>query len=125
MTDEGVDVKGEVRTFWVVADAKISTAERVARERAVPAAFKYLFGIRPIDSKDRVLGLWLFCGKPAETSGGIALQSLNGMGEGAGYDVGPDVHVVEMVPEERSDGKVAGSAETPWAKWLRAVIAGV
>ena len=123
--DGGVDAKGDVRTFWAVADAKFSTAERVARERAMPAAFKYLLGMRPIDPKDRVLGLWLFCGKPSVTTGGIAPQSLNGMGEGAGYDVEPDVHVVEMVPGETTDGKVAGSRETPWARWLRAVIARV
>ena len=122
MKDEGGGAKGDVRTFWAVADAKFSPAAHVARERAMTAAFKYLFGMRPIDPKDRVLGLWLFCGKPAVSTGGIAPQSLNGMGEGAGYDVGPDVHVVEMVPEERSDAKVKDSAETPWAKWIRSVL---
>lgn len=120
--EEGGGAKGDVRTFWAVADAKFSPAAHVARERAMTAAFKYLFGMRPIDPKDRVLGLWLFCGKPAVSTGGIAPQSLNGMGEGAGYDVGPDVHVVEMVPEERSDAKVKDSAETPWAKWIRSVL---
>ena len=42
MTDEGVDVKGEVRTFWVVADAKISTAERVAANQSLS---EYITGL--------------------------------------------------------------------------------
>ena len=116
------DELGDARIFWAVADAKFSTTERVARERAMPAAFKYLFGMKPIDLKDRVLGLWLFCGKPAEISGGMAPQSLNGMGEGAGYDVGPDVHVVEMVPEEKTDENTVETTEAPWAKWIQNVL---
>lgn len=120
--EERDDAEGSVQTFWAVADAKYSTVERVARERAMPAAFKYLFGMRPIDAKDRVLGLWLFCGKPAERSGGVAPQSFNAMGAGAGFEAGPDVHVVEMVPEERSEAKAAGFGETPWAKWIRSVL---
>lgn len=113
------------KTFWVVADAKYSTAERVAQVRAMPAAFKYLFGMKPLEEKDRVLGLWLFCGKPSENSRSSPPGALNAMGAGAGMNVGPDVHVVEMVPEEKAGapGNAAASEATPWETWLRSVLA--
>lgn len=110
------------KTFWVVADAKYSTAERVAQVRAMPAAFKYLFGMKPLEEKDRVLGLWLFCGRPSDPSRSSSSEALNAMGAGTGMTVGPDVHVVEMVPEEKSGEKTAGGDVTPWAKWLRSVL---
>lgn len=113
------------KTFWVVADAKYSTAERVAQVRAMPAAFKYLFGMKPLEEKDRVLGLWLFCGKPSENSRSSPPGGLNAMGAGAGMNVGPDVHVVEMVPEEKAGAQenAAASETTPWETWLRSVLA--
>ena len=47
------------------------------------------------------------------------------MGAGAGMNVGPDVHVVEMVPEEKAGAQenAAASETTPWETWLRSVLA--
>lgn len=49
------------------------------------------------------------------------------MGAGAGMNVGPDVHVVEMVPEEKAGAQenAAASETTPWETWLRSVLARV
>lgn len=115
------------KTFWVVADAKHSTTERVTQVRAMQAAFKYLFGMKPLEEKDRVLGLWLFCGKPSVPSRSFAPGGFNAMGAGAGVSVGPDVHVVEMVPEEKAGAQenAAASETTPWETWLRSVLARV
>lgn len=124
--ERGEKASGETsaptKTCWVVADAKYSTVERVTRVRAMPAAFKYLFGMKPLEKKDRVLGLWLFCGRPSDPSRSSSSEALNAMGAGTGMTVGPDVHVVEMVPEEKSGEKTAGGDVTPWAKWLRSVL---
>ena len=65
--------------------------------------------------------MWLFA-EAAERSGGVAPQSFNAMGAGAGFEAGPDVHVVEMVPEEKTDANTVGATEGPWVKWIRAVL---
>ena len=104
-----VDEKGVPgRATWFVADAKYATAETVTTYRAMPTAFKYLLGMRPLSPADRIGGLWLFCGKRSGGSAGSrgdrrsgpygAQGSIQGMGAMAGLAVGADLFIETMVP---------------------------
>lgn len=63
-------LKAEVdgRSFYVIADAKLSSAATVLHKRLGELVFKYAFSIAPMRPEDTLAGLHFFCGRmPRET----------------------------------------------------------
>ncbi len=89
-------------TTWAVADAKYATKETVTMYRAMPTAFKYLFGMKPLDSDTNMLGLWLFCGKSSVKTGSfdnvLWPEDFQAMGREEGISRGPSVNIVTLLP---------------------------
>lgn len=61
-------IETQGRSFYVIADAKLSSAATILHKRLGELVFKYAFSIAPIRAEDTLAGLHFFCGRtPRET----------------------------------------------------------
>lgn len=61
-------IEAHGRSFYVIADAKLSSAATILHKRLGELVFKYAFSIAPMRAEDTLAGLHFFCGRtPRET----------------------------------------------------------
>lgn len=64
-------IQKDGRTRYIVADAKFASLPNVKRYQLPALVYKYLFSISPMDQKDTLSGLCIFCGQSVEEKSGF------------------------------------------------------
>ena len=64
------------RNDYIILDAKFSTPENIRLNQLQGLVYKYLFSISTLDEKDRLLGLYILCGKRLGKDGKDIIHDL-------------------------------------------------
>lgn len=88
------------RTDYIIMDAKYSSSANIRSHQLHKLVYKYLFSISPLNIKDRIIGLYIICGK---SSGADGEDVIHDLARKINHKITPFAEILVMTGQDTGD----------------------